>query len=221
MNYLIKFSILFSLICFSCQNKNDSLNGHWHFFKENATPEDFNQKIEFILDISNDTNVLYNNGISGFNGTVGFYDKSKKSIYIGGECLYIPLKIDKVDSYVKVKELDDGVDYFGWQCNLDCCDKEAEFFKDSPLDINLPINNNPKLVIELKNKSFGKTLEFGVTKKYRNGLYYKKPEISNGYNLLTFADLKWWKEKQLIKILKKYHDDIYSILYVSRFTNLF
>lgn len=120
------------------KNKTIELVGHWHLEAENG--ED---RFAKTIDFENDTVVILNKHIGGYGGLNGWH-YSDKLLKFGGEGIMVKLKYSVEKEKIIFIE-DSGNEkevsplFYGIKCELDCCDKQSEYFYDTNVEIDLPL----------------------------------------------------------------------------------
>lgn len=142
----------------ACKRAAVDLKGHWHvweYFDPEKYPEMYQSSgfddlivVEVdsceglnrpheMLDIVDDSIVVWNRGIWGYDGTIGWLDNKQKLIEIGGEDLHLKFNYDLRNDTLFLTQQDGKILI---ATKSGCCDKQKEFFTEVPrIEIDLPV----------------------------------------------------------------------------------
>lgn len=205
-----------SFVLFSCQNKEVDLRGHWHIEPATATGLVGMPTIDFV----NDTFALLGKGIHGIEGFGGTHEKDKKWLTFGPTCLSVSFRYEIIDEETILLHQEfekDNKVLTAKKCNTNCCDKQSEFFHDSPVDIDLPIAVS-EICDDLFQKPFQGQIIYGIPKQEFQKEFGDTARLLLNYEFSTTADLALWEEKWKIKAPDNMHGQMHKVVYVDKAT---
>jgi hypothetical protein len=198
----------------ACKRAEVDLRGHWHvweyidpaknpeFYRQSGFDDSIPQQVDSclsfnrlheILDILNDSTAVWNKGIMGYNGTMGWLDKEQQLIEIGGECLHLQFKYDFKNDTLFLTEKD-GKKYVATKSG--CCDKQKEFFTEvSSVEIDLPVFEDTIGFVGLStlNRTICPNIEIGkVNEAYRESTLTIRFLLDERFS--RYDDVKPWLE---------------------------
>ncbi len=199
----------------TCKRATVDLRGHWHvweyidpsknteFYHPSGFDDSIQQQIDSclsfnmlheMLDIFDDSTVVWNKGVMGYDGTMGWLDSEQKLIEIGGECLHLQFKYGfKNDTLFLAEE--DGKKYVATKSG--CCDKQKDFFSEvSRVDIDLPVLTDTIDFVKLStlNRTICPDIEIGKVAFIYNCYTIPIRFLLSG-NFSSFIGIKPWLEK--------------------------
>lgn len=207
--------VLFILFC-SCQKISPVLTGHWHVQPSKELNENFIKTLDFV----SDTSIFLNKGIRGYGGFIGYPDTKIDRVRFG-ECLSFELSFElDGDNLVIEEHLYNRSNqiHFATKCDDDCCDKQAEFFTDIPVQIDLPIAVDTSLFQKQISLSLTGNLYFGQPHSFYIEKYGATYQLSTNNRLADTTDLPLFQEKHKIKIPEANRNKIRYCIYADKET---
>lgn len=198
----------------ACKRATVDLRGHWHVWEyidpsknpefyrpsgfDDSIPQQIDSCLSFnmlheILDILDDSTAVWNKGIMGYDGTMGWLDSEQKLIEIGGEDLHLQFKYDFKNDTLFLTEKD-GEKYVATKSG--CCDKQKDFFTEvSRVEIDLPVLEDTIGFVGLNtlNRTLCPDIEIGKVMQHYQEYTLSIRFLLSG-NFKRYDDVKHWLE---------------------------
>ncbi len=138
------------LILNACTSQYDELNGHWHITL--VSKNDLLGHGRAIIDFE-DNFGMWNKNVENAWGGFGIFPQDGNILVSNSACWSEEFTFTvEGDSLSLFKE---GIlKYEGYKCELQCCNKEKDFFLLSDLKIELPISKDLHIDSQLQNRDF-------------------------------------------------------------------
>lgn len=207
-----KFLLISTILFFFSCKKEVEIIGHWHIYNL-----DFPEREYFTLNIVNDS--IASHSKNSFNGEeFGSHNVTKKEIDLPGECRFglFKYKIRNNNIFLKGRHLNGN--FKGIKCNLKCCTRIEDYFKDILLDIKLTTDSS-NTGIELSLSSCA-NIFIGKAKEYLRNDYGNTVRIQLGDKFANLSDLHFFTKKHEFYSEKNNISTINYVIYYDHKTNL-